>query len=59
MIEPVSRTKDPNLFRAVLRAIIADQPFRNSMLIEDSSEKIDDSTRADVCPFSNDLKLAV
>ena len=59
MIEPVSRTKDPKLFRAVLRAIVGDQPFRNSMLVEDSFEMIHDSARADDCQFSYDRKLAV
>ena len=42
MIEPESRTKDPELIRALLRAIVRDQPFRNSMLVEDSFEMIDD-----------------
>ena len=43
MIEPVSRTKDQKLFRVVLRAVVGDQPFRNSMLVEDS--------------FGSDIKL--
>ena len=47
MIEPISRTKDPKLFRAVLRANIGDQPFWNSVLVEDSFEMIDDSARTD------------
>ena len=51
VIEPVSRTKYPTLFRAVVRAIVGYQPFRNSMLDEDSFEMIDDSDRADVCCF--------
>ena len=55
MIEPVSRTKDPKLFRAVLRTIVGDQPFRNSMLVEDFFEMMDDSARADVGQFSYDL----
>ena len=59
MIEPISRTKDPKLFRAVLWAIVGDQPFRNSMLIEYSLEMIDDSAKAHVCQFSYDRKLAV
>ena len=59
MIEPVSRTKDQKLFRAVLRAIIGDHPFRNSMLVEDSFEMTDDSASADLCQFSYDRKLAV
>ena len=59
VIEPVSYNKDPKLFRAVLRAIIGDQPFRNSMLLEDSFEMIDDSASADVCQFSYDRKFAV
>ena len=59
MIEPVSRAKDPKLFRAILWVIVGDQPFRNSMLVEDSFEMIDDSARADVCQFSYDRKLAV
>ena len=57
MIEPVSRTKDPKLFRAILWAIVGDQHFRNSMLVEDSFEMIDDSARAHVCQFSYDRKL--
>ena len=40
MMEPVSRIKDAKLFRAVLWAIVGDQPFRNSMLVEDSLEMI-------------------
>ena len=59
VIEPVSYTKDPKLFRAVMRAIIGDQPFRNSMLLEDFFEMIDESARADVWQFSYDNKLAV
>ena len=58
MIEPVSRIKDVKLFRAVLWAIVGDQPFRNSMLVEDSLEIIDDSARADVCQLLYDRKLA-
>ena len=49
MIEPVSRTNDPKLFRAVLRAVVGDHPFRNAMLVDDSFEMIDDSAIADVC----------
>ena len=59
MIEPVSGTKDPTLFGAVLWAIVGDQPFRNSMLVEDSFEMIDDSARADVSQCAYDRKLAV
>ena len=44
MIEPVSGIRDPKLLRAVLRAVVGDQPFRISMLVEDSCEMIDDST---------------
>ena len=58
MIESVYRTKDLKLFRAVLRTIVGDQPFRNAMLVEDSFEMIDDCVRADVCQFSYDRKLA-
>ena len=58
-IEPVSRTKDPKLFRAVLWAIVGDQPSRNSVLVEDSLEMIDDSARAPICQFSYDRTLAV
>ena len=43
MIEPVSHAKESKLFRAVLSAIVGDQPFRNSVLVEDSLEVIDDS----------------
>ena len=50
MIEPVSGTKDPTLFGAVLR---------NSMLVEDSFEMIDDSARADFSQCAYDRKLAV
>ena len=50
VIEPVSGTKDPTLFGAVLR---------NSMLVEDSFEKIDDSARADVSQCAYDRKPAV
>ena len=59
MIEPVSRAKDSKLFRALLWAIVGDQPFWNSVLVEDSFEMIDDSARAHVCQFSYDRKLAV
>ena len=52
MVESVFRTKYPKLFKTVLCAIVEDQPFRNSMLVEDSLEMIDDSARADVCQFS-------
>ena len=52
MIEPVSRTiKTRN--SSELWAIVGDQPFRNSMLVDDSLEMID------VCQFSCDRKLAV
>ena len=43
MIEPVSGTKDPKLFRAVLRAVVGDQSFRNSMHVEGFFEMVDDS----------------
>ena len=59
MIQPVYRAKYSKLFRAVLWAIVGDQPFRNSVLVEDSFEIIDDSARAHVCQFSYDRKLAV
>ena len=59
MIELVSGTKYPKLFRAVLRAIVGDQPFWNSMVVEDSFEMIEDSARADVYQCSYDRKLAV
>ena len=59
MIEPVSRTKDPKLFGAVLWPIVGDQPFRNPMLVVDSFEMIDNTASADVCQFSYDRKLAV
>ena len=59
MIEPVSRTKDPKHVRAVLWAIVGNQTFRNSMLVEDSLEMIGDSARAHVCQFWYDRKLAV
>ena len=59
MIEHVSLTKYPKLFRAVLWAIVGDQPFRNSMLVEDSLEVMDDSARDHICQFSYDRKLAV
>ena len=59
MIEPVSRAKDSKLFRAVLWTIVGDQPFQNSVLVEDSLEMIDDSARARVCQFSYDRKRAV
>ena len=59
MIEPVSRTKDPKFLGAVLLAIVGDQPFRNSMLVEDSLDMIDDSARAHVCQLSYDWNLAV
>ena len=58
MIEPVSGAKHSKLFRAVLWAIIGDQPFRNSVLVEDSLDMIDESARAHVCQFSYDRKLA-
>ena len=59
MIEPVYGTTDPKLFRAVLRDVVGDQPFRNSMLVEDSFEMIDDSAIGGVSQFSYDRKLAV
>ena len=58
VIEPVSRAKDPKLLRAILWAIVGDQPLRNSVFVEDSFEVIDDSARAHVCQFSYDRKLA-
>ena len=58
MSEPISRTKDLKLFKAVLWAIFGDQPFQNSMLVEDSLDMIDNSARAHVCQFSYDRKLA-
>ena len=59
MIGPVSGTKDPKLFRAVLRSVVRDQPFRNAMLVEDSFQMINDSDRAGVSQCSYDRKLAV
>ena len=59
MIEPVSGTKYPKLFRSVLRAVVGDQPFRNATFVEDSLQMIDDSARAGVCQCSYDRKLVV
>ena len=59
MIEPVSRTKDPKLFIAVLLAVVGDQLFGNVMLVEDSSQMIDNSAIADVSQCSHGRKLAV
>ena len=48
----MSGTKDLIILRAVLRAVVGDQPLRNSRLVEDSFEMIDDSARADVSQCS-------
>ena len=55
----MSGIKDMTVLRAVLRAVVGDQPLRNSRLVEDSFETIDDSARADVSQCSYDRKLAV
>ena len=43
MIEPVSRNIHQKLFRAVLQAVLGDEPFRNSMLVKDSFELMYDT----------------